>query len=263
MRSTSTVSGNQPRRGQSYWSRLGEFASPTAVVAAIEQTAREARGSLVVTANIQHVALASKDDSFRELLESSTILLPDGWPVAKVLTMLMGRKVARITGADLIGPLFDLADRESLSVALFGGSQETIDGAIARLKKDHKRVRVVYTTHEAFPIIPNEEQVDTLAAHLISARPDLILSCVGTPKSERLSLALLSRTRRGSYVCFGAGLDFFAGTSARAPLVFRTLGLEWLFRMSREPRRLARRYGGSIVPFLGESGRVLREWKSS
>src|SRR5262249_41863507 len=88
---------------------------------------------------------------------------------------------------------------------------------------------------------PQAERAE-IAARVQAARPDLVLVCMGAPKQELLATELASAFPEVVFVCVGAALDFLAGTARRAPAWLSRVGLEWAYRLAREPKRLWRRY---------------------
>ena len=235
----------------SFWSALMRFSALDEVVDAIVDRAQgRTAPTVVITANIQHIAIASRDADFRALLSSADVLVPDGWPVVSGLRLLGNRGSNRITGADLFPAVIARAEREGLSVGIVGGSEGVADKAKRRAESLHPNLCVVVAESPVFGAPPNSKDAGELKAVVNGANPDLLFLCVGTPKSEELARLSREQLSAGVVMCFGAAVDFYAGTRRRAPLLWRRLNAEWLYRLVSEPARLFPRYVESAPLFV-------------
>ncbi|QEO09516.1 WecB/TagA/CpsF family glycosyltransferase [Protaetiibacter larvae] len=205
------------------------------------------RPHLVVTVNIAHVWQARAEPDLRAAYSRSTVATADGWPVVAAIRLL-GRnrhRVERVTGADLVPAL----GRESLRIAVVGGKGESAQLAAATLASAG---RATIALVEQAP----REELDDLDARrrlvdrICSSDADVVLIGLGVPRQEALALELMDVLPRGVVACVGAAIEFTAGTDRRAPRWMRRVGLEWLHRVIREPRKLAARYLRSAPYFL-------------
>jgi len=201
-------------------------------------------GGIVVTPNIVQIHQAYKCEPLRKANEHAFLALPDGWPVAVLASHLASSikllRPRRVTGSDLSPLLLRRATDAGLKVALVGGGT----GA-------GERVRALYRSDQPNTIflepVPRSEFDDPrqraqLVARLVAASPHLIFIGLGVPKQEILALELEEAGSTSVILCVGAAIDFLAGTHQRAPLLVQQLGLEWAYRICREPRRLLGRY---------------------
>jgi N-acetylglucosaminyldiphosphoundecaprenol N-acetyl-beta-D-mannosaminyltransferase len=223
----------------------------------IERIIDRGEGGHVFTPNVDHVVLAERMPAFREAYAGVSLSLVDGQPLVWASRLVGSQLPAKISGSDLLWPLFERAAARAYRVYLLGGQPGAAAAVAERVTRE---LGVTIVGHEAPRISadPGPEN-DAIFARIRSARPHVLLVALGAPKGElwihRASPQL------GSTVAFsiGAGIDFLAGVIPRAPRWTSRLGLEWLFRLAQEPRRLARRYLVEDPKFLGILYRTCRD----
>jgi N-acetylglucosaminyldiphosphoundecaprenol N-acetyl-beta-D-mannosaminyltransferase len=218
------------------------------VVAMIEELLQAQRPAQIVTANPEFFYLACKDDELREIINGAAIVTADGIGVIKAAQLLGVEPpiVERVTGSDLFWPLMSLAERRRCRVFLLGAAPGVAERAAAIVKDRHPQIPAV-VAFAGFPTVdrrrctggpddPNHELLERLRA----ARPDLLLVAYGCPKQEKL--IHYYKDLLGVPVSIGVGgtLDFVAGLATRAPRWVQRLGLEWAYRLAREPKRIKR-----------------------
>lgn len=211
-------------------------------VDAIVDLVRAGRGGYVVTPNVDHVVLAETDLAFRHAYAESALSLADGMPVVWASRIVGAPLPAKVSGSDLAGPLLDRASREHLRVYLLGGGPGAAEKAAKTIEERWPGVAVVGTSA---PRIRGDEQrheLLALAAPVIDARPDLVFVCMGAPKQELLMHAVHRELAPAVLLGLGAVVDFLAGNVTRAPRWMSENGLEWAYRLGKEPRRMWRRY---------------------
>ena len=179
---------------------------------------------------------ALHDESFRAILNEASLVLPDGAGVvlgAKILKTPLKEKVAGIDfAANLLGVLEETGGR----LYLLGGKPGIAEQAAENMKKTHPKLCICGTADGYF----DTEKEQRIIEDINEKKPDLLFVCLGFPKQE-----LWIDTHKhelGAKVCMGIGgsLDVFAGTVKRAPVGFQKLGLEWLYRLIKQPSRLVR-----------------------
>lgn len=184
--------------------------------------------------------------------------LIDGAPLAAKATRMTGRTWPRLAGSDLVGPILDLVERQGVSVGFLGGSPETHDLLRTRLAADRPDLRVSGYWAPSREELGDPARSRALALEIASVDTGVLVVCLGKPRQERWISEYGSTTRARVLLAFGAVVDFLAGRIDRAPQYFADHGLEWAWRLAREPRRLARRYliqgPPSMVRLLRSSG---------
>lgn len=219
----------------------------TALAAIAAPAATPAR--TITTANLQQLALAERDPQIAELIASSALTVADGWPVAALAGRVVGERCERVTGSDLLPALLERAGSEGLSVAIVGGR----DGAAADLVTAHLHrfpgARAIALDPE-LPDDPAEADLTPLAPLLTGEPYDIVLLALGSPKSDRLAGLLAQRLAAGTIIGVGAAVDFLTGRVERAPRGWQAVGMEWLWRLAHEPRRLGPRYVRGLLAFV-------------
>jgi N-acetylglucosaminyldiphosphoundecaprenol N-acetyl-beta-D-mannosaminyltransferase len=200
------------------------------------------QGGTVLTPNIDHVVLCETDARLREAYAAASLSLVDGMPVLWASRLLGGPLPEKVSGSDLILPLMKLAAERNFRVYLLGGADGVAESAARHLREVVPGLRIVGTCAPRLDEGCEPPVEGDVLARVHAARPDLILVALGCPKQEIFMHRTAARLRPAVMLGIGAGLDFWAGTARRAPRWVSAAGLEWLYRLAREPRRLWRRY---------------------
>lgn len=215
------------------------------------------RFGYVVTPNVDHFIRLHDDTGFRALYDAAEYVLMDSRFLANLLRLSGGARLPVCTGSDLTAALFTaLAPTDR--VVIVGGSEQQI----AELTQ---RFALQNTVHHNPPMgFINDEVAVAACLSFIEAHAPFryCLLAVGSPQQEILAQRLRSRgVARGLALCVGASIDFMTGRERRAPLWMQRSGLEWLYRLSQNPARLAKRYlirGPRIFWLLRRTRFVLR-----
>lgn len=206
----------------------------------------------VVTVNLDFLAIGSRNPAFRALVNDADIVTADGMPVRWAARYLGGSLPARITGPDLIEMAVRHSGAHGSSVFFLGAAPGVAALAVDRLVATHGAFHVagIY----APPMGPLDGAEDGHIRRLISdARPDFLFVAFGCPKQD---FWIQEHRDLGVPVAAGIGgsFDYLSGRTRRAPRWAQSRGLEWVFRLSGEPRRLAKRYLIDDVQVLGRIG---------
>jgi N-acetylglucosaminyldiphosphoundecaprenol N-acetyl-beta-D-mannosaminyltransferase len=226
----------------------------------IERLVDRGEGGAVFTPNVDHVVQVDKNPAFRAAYDEVSLSLVDGQPLIWASRILGSPLPEKISGSDLIAPLMQCAERRRFRVYLLGGAPGV--GALAASKlKEQYEVDIVGV--DAPHVTAAGKAVDEAAVleRITKARPHIVLVAFGAPKQELFIHTTMSAIRPAVAIGVGAGFDFVAGRIRRAPTWVSRGGLEWLFRLAQEPRRLARRYLVDDPKFLGILYRTLRDPK--
>lgn len=218
--------------------------------------------AVVVTPNGQHLDLLRRDRNLMLAYGRAELVVPDGWPVVLAMKWRGARAGARVTGADLLPALCAEAAARGITVGFVGGRPGVAARAADELvrRQPELKVELVYSPPLGFE---QDEAICREIAELVEmSGVQLLFIGLGAPKQELFADRWLRATGRGVSVCIGAAIDFVAGEQTRAPALWRRFGAEWLYRMLREPRRLAGRYARSVpvvLMVLGQAaiGRLL------
>lgn len=211
-------------------------------IEAIAQLVAARRGGIVVTPNVDHVVLLEDDPRLRAAYAGASLSLADGMPIIWASRLLGTPLREKVSGSDLIIPLARRAAEEGWRVHLLGGGEGVAQRAAEQLAREAPGLVVAGIDSRRVDVEGDPRLIDDLVAGIGAARPDLVLLALGCPKQEIIMHRIAEAVRPAVCVGVGAGLDFVAGAVPRAPRWMSRAGLEWLYRLAREPRRLWRRY---------------------
>ena len=188
--------------------------------------------------NANKVAMVRSEPWMGELLERADYVLADGQPMLPLAAMLGMRIPERIDGIGLMHKLLKLADREGFSVYLLGAKPEIVEECVRRIGLDFPGVRIA-GYHDGYF---KELEIPGIAAGIRATAPDFLFLGMGSPMKERLADEW--REQLGARVIQGVGgsFDVMAGMVKRAPRWMQRCGMEWLYRVLQEPRRMFWRY---------------------
>ncbi|HXJ23266.1 MAG TPA: WecB/TagA/CpsF family glycosyltransferase [Polyangia bacterium] len=209
---------------------------------AIEDLVRAGAGGTVFTPNVDHIMVAEKDERFRQAYRRVSLSVVDGVPVLWAARLLGRPLPEKVSGSDLVIPLVERAAQRGWPVFLLGAAPGAAETASARLHERFPTLKIVGTDAPRVDLgSPLEERL-AIARRVAETKPDLVLVAFGAPKQEIFCDETLDVLKPAVLVCVGAGIDFIAGVARRAPAWMSRVGVEWLFRLAQEPRRLAGRY---------------------
>lgn len=211
-------------------------------VEAIAAMVAGGRGGTVLTPNVDHVVLAEEDESFRRAYETANLSLVDGMPLLWASRMLGTPLPEKISGSDLVLPLLQRAERDGWRVFLLGGAPGVGQRAAERAVERFPRLVIAGVAAPLIDIAAPAHSRESVLKDIRASKPDLVLVALGAPKQEIWMSEASPALGRAVLVGVGAAIDFLAGTVRRAPRWMSAAGLEWLFRLAREPTRLWRRY---------------------
>jgi N-acetylglucosaminyldiphosphoundecaprenol N-acetyl-beta-D-mannosaminyltransferase len=191
--------------------------------------------------NVHAVMEAFGDPAIRRIYDGATLVVPDGMPLVWVGRIKGHRGVRRVYGPDLTLRLCELAARRGHTCFFYGGAPGVAEALAAEMSRRFPGLRVAGTGAPPFrALTPDEEREE--AARIDAAGADIVFVGLGCPKQERWMASHRSRLEAPVLVGVGAAFDFHTGRVPQAPRWMMGAGLEWLFRLGHEPRRLWRRY---------------------
>ena len=199
---------------------------------------------LINTINAHSYNTARCDRLFAEALTRGDVLIPDGVSIVKACRWIQAksRPKERIAGWDLFAFEMERLERRGGTVMFMGSSERVLDLITQKAAEAYPHLRVVTYSPPYKPEF-SEEDNRAIVEAINAARPDLLWIGMTAPKQEKWAYSHWSELDIHCHVgTIGAVFDFFAGTMARAPLWWQRHGLEWLYRLLREPRRMWRRY---------------------
>jgi N-acetylglucosaminyldiphosphoundecaprenol N-acetyl-beta-D-mannosaminyltransferase len=190
-----------------------------------------------------HTVVATQDDpDLRAAVLGASLVVPDGQPVVWAMNALGHDLTHRVYGPDLMAKYCERSSATGVRMFLYGGrNQGALVQLALNLRTRFSGLQIVGGYAPPFRPL-SEEEVDAVVAEINHAKPDVVWVGIGVPKQEKFMASLRDRLDAPVLVGVGAAFDFHAGLIPQAPAWMQSSGLEWLFRLSKEPRRLWKRY---------------------
>ena len=215
-------------------------------IAAIEHWISEGRRTYVCITGVHGVMEARRDYRLQRIHNEAGMVTPDGMPLVWLSRLFGKARTERVYGPDLMRLMTVVSSLRGYRQFYYGGAEGVVDKLKHVLLNAHPKLDVAGTFCPPFRELTQQEDqavVDTINA----ARAHIVWVGLSTPKQEFWMASHLGRIEAPVMIGVGAAFDFLAGTKRQAPLWMQRNGLEWLFRLCSEPRRLWRRYA-AIVP---------------
>ena len=204
------------------------------------------RQRLIFFANAHTCNVAQNDVEFLEALQEADLVLPDGMGL-KIAGKFMGQSIkANLNGTDLLPKILSAAANEDIKIFFLGGEPGVASDAKERLINRIPQLNIVGVRNGFF----HQEECRQVIEEINASEAELLIVGLGVPLQEKWILKFKKEISATLIFGVGAFLDFSAGKFSRAPFVFRQFGLEWLFRLYQEPRRLFARYVLGNTSFL-------------
>jgi len=199
------------------------------------------RGYVTIT-GVHGVSEAQSDPALKEIFAEALLVTPDGMPMVWMGKLQGQRSIQRVYGPDLMLNICKHSVPERFSHFLFGGATGVADDLAAKLKSRFPGLRVVGTYTPPFRRL-SEDELGALHEQVRDSRPDFFWVGLSTPKQEFFMSEYISLLPEAKiFVGVGAAFDLLTGRIPQAPRWMQRIGLEWLFRLTQEPRRLWKRY---------------------
>jgi N-acetylglucosaminyldiphosphoundecaprenol N-acetyl-beta-D-mannosaminyltransferase len=225
------------------------------IVVLVASGRQSGRAHQVVTTNADFLTNAVHDAVLRRVLRRADVSIPDGMPIVWASRLLRRRLRERVTGADLVPALARRLAASGGSMYFLGAAPGIAAAAARQLEAAHPGVRIVA---DPGPVFRRTDELDPAAlAPIRDARPDVLCVAFGNPKQDLFIDRFASELGVPVAIGVGGTFDLLVGEKRRAAPWIQRLGLEWVFRMVQEPRRLARRYGRDFVVL---APRLVRQW---
>ena len=187
----------------------------------------------VITINPEMIENASQNPDFAEIINSAELFIPDGIGV-EIGLKILGYNVRRIAGIEFSHRMIEECAKNSQSVALVGAKPQIVEKAKENLEKEISGLYITYA-HDGY--FSNDEEIIN---ELKIRQPRLILCALGSPKQEEFIIKAKQVLPNALFVGVGGSFDVWSGVVERAPEIYQKLGLEWLYRTVKEPKRFKR-----------------------
>lgn len=204
--------------------------------------AREGKRGYVTVTGVHGVSEAQEDADLKRILNASLLCTPDGMPMVWMGRLQGHRSIRRVYGPDLMLNLCENSRQAGLTHFFYGGNPGVAEELKGVMERKFPNLQVVGTYCPPFRPL-NEDEIAELRTRVRETRPDFFWVGLSTPKQERFMASHLSILPEAKiFLGVGAAFDLLTGRIRQAPRWMQRLGLEWLFRVTQEPKRLWKRY---------------------
>lgn len=203
---------------------------------------RQNKNAYVVTPNVDHIVQLEEGGELCEVYEHADLILTDGKPLMWIAKWYKTPIKEKISGSDLFPLLCGLAARRGYKMFFLGAAEGVAAKAAENLKKRYPGLNVVGTYSPPFGFEKDENEMTKIEDMIHQAAPHILIVGLGCPKQEKFIYH--NREKLGVPISLGLGasLDFEAGNVKRAPKWMSNCGLEWVYRITQDPKRMAKRY---------------------
>ena len=195
-----------------------------------------------VTPNIDHIVQVQKDMELLEIYRNANLVLTDGKPLLWIAKLYKTPIKEKVSGSDLFPEICKLAAQKGYRIFFLGAAEGVAKKAAQRLQKKHIGLQVVGTYSPPFGFEKDKEEIQKILHMIHEANPHILIMGLGTPKQEKFIYRYIEEFGVPFSIGLGASLDFEAGNVRRSPKWMSNMGLEWLYRMVQDPKRLIKRY---------------------
>lgn len=209
----------------------------TETVDCIFQDLGSGKRGWLATVNVSILMMMRSDPSLQKFVERANLVVADGQPLVWCAPWLDKKLPERVTGVDLVDALCARAAIEGKRIFLLGATQEVVEQLTERLREKHRGLHIEYCDGYF-----NKDEAASRADMVRATHADILFVGMGVPRQEHFIEEQWSRLGVGMAIGVGGSFDVLAGLRKRAPSWMQAMGLEWLFRLIQEPRRLFMRY---------------------
>jgi N-acetylglucosaminyldiphosphoundecaprenol N-acetyl-beta-D-mannosaminyltransferase len=199
----------------------------------------------IVTPNPEIITAASKDAEFRRILNKADLSIPDGMGLVWIAKVLGDNIPKRVTGVDLLEAIAGLAEEHGFTLFLLGGDPNIAEKAAKALINCYPKLKIAGTFAGRAGVEGDQEILKIIGNKQI----DILAVAYGPGKQEKWIARNLPRLNVKLAIAVGGALDFISGEKARAPKIVQKIGLEWVFRLMREPWRIKRQLALPVFAF--------------
>lgn len=208
----------------------------------IDKLIQKKNFSYVVTPNVDHIVRLEKDEELQKVYKNASLILTDGKPLIWISKWYKTPIKEKISGSDLFPRVCQLAANKNYTMYLLGAAEGVADTAAKNLMKKYPGLNIVGTYSPPFGFEKSKQEMNKIKTQIQDVHPDILIVGLGCPKQEKFMYYHCKELGVPISFGLGASIDFEAGNIKRAPKWMSNHGLEWLYRFSKEPKRLFKRY---------------------
>ncbi|MDK0565288.1 WecB/TagA/CpsF family glycosyltransferase [Clostridium perfringens] len=198
--------------------------------------------SYVVTPNVDHIVKLESDKEFQDVYKNADLILTDGMPLIWISKMKGTPIKEKISGSDFFPKFCERASKKGYSLFLLGAAEGVALKAADNLKEKYKGINIVGTYSPSYGFEKKDEEIKEIIKMVNAVKPDILAVGLGAPKQEKFLYKYRNDLNVPISLAIGASIDFEAGNINRAPRWMQNCGLEWFYRLLKEPKRMFKRY---------------------
>ncbi|WP_226897200.1 WecB/TagA/CpsF family glycosyltransferase [Paraclostridium bifermentans] len=203
---------------------------------------KDGKPRYVVTPNVDHIVKLEEDLEFQNVYRDADLILTDGMPLIWISKWLKRPIKEKVSGSDLFPKVCELAANKGYKVFLLGAGEGVAAQAASNLKSKYKGLNIVGVYSPPYGFEKNEKEISKISDIINQSKPDVLAVGLGAPKQEKFLYNYKDKLNVPVSLGIGASIDFEAGNVNRAPKWMQKSGLEWFYRLCKEPRRMYKRY---------------------
>lgn len=211
-------------------------------ISKIDKLIMDKKPSYVVTPNVDHIVKLENDIEFQQVYKNANLILTDGMPLVWISKMKKNPIKEKVSGSDLFPQICKLAAQKEYKVFLLGAAEGVAAKAAKNLSEKYKGLNVVGTYSPSYGFENKKGEIDNIIKIINEAKPDILAVGLGAPKQEKFLYKYKDKLNVPVSLAIGASIDFEAGNINRAPIWMQKTGLEWFYRLCKEPKRMFKRY---------------------
>jgi N-acetylglucosaminyldiphosphoundecaprenol N-acetyl-beta-D-mannosaminyltransferase len=215
----------------------------------VELLSNQGQGAYVCVSNVHMCMEVYDSPEFSKIVNKADLVIPDGKPLSWAQKLLGHSDAEQVRGQDIMNALCASSGEKSLNIGFYGGSSEALLNTVKEnLLASYPDINITYAFSPPFRLLTEQEDADVVAA-VNAANVNVLFVGIGCPKQERWMAEHKSKLNC-VMLGVGAAYDFIAGEKSHAPRWMQEIGMEWLFRLCSEPKRLWRRYFSTNPRFI-------------
>lgn len=214
----------------------------------VDENLENIRGAYICASNVHTTVMAHDQPDYWEVQSEAVLSLPDGKPLSVVGRRKASCPMEKATGTHFMQQIFTDPRFAGKTHFFYGTREETLRAMIGRVRLDYPQLQICGYEPSVFRELSDEE-VEELAGRMNAAKPDFIWVALGAPRQEQLMYRLRGKVC-GVMCGVGGAFNILAGIVSDAPVWMQNAGLEWLYRLMKEPKRLFRRYLVTNTKFI-------------
>ena len=208
----------------------------------IEKCINARKIGYVITPNVDQIVRIEHDPYFREICDNAELLLADGHPLLWIANWYKTPIKQKVCGSDLVPILCGVAARKDYSVFLLGAAEGVAAKAAENLKQRYPGLNIAGTYSPPFGFEKDKKEIEKINRMLYKSKADMLFVGMGVPKQDIFIYENMNKYQIPMSFSIGATIDFLAGVQKRAPKWMSKIGMEWLYRLLQDPKRMFKRY---------------------